>query len=78
MILFCPFAPSAEYLPRRMETIDWLVNNSIVLLNMGWEIITLPCEKVTDYEDKFRVLWGKYDLIILEHDIVPPMRLRGY
>jgi len=73
MILFHPFSPDPAYLERRSETIDWLVNNSVNILDLGWEIITYPCEKTSDYEDKFRELWGKDDLIIWEHDIVPTM-----
>jgi len=73
MILFHPFSPNPAHLERRIETMDWLVNNTVKILDLGWEMITHPCEKTSDYEDKFRELWGKDDLIIWEHDIVPTM-----
>jgi hypothetical protein len=55
----------------------WLDGNRDSLTKAGVTVVEWPCEDNTpgasDYERKFRQLWGKDDLIVVEHDVVPTM-----
>jgi len=64
MIIYHPYSVTPETLSRYVET--WTALSSI-----SSQVIHKPCLAENDYEQGLLELWGKDDICIVEHDIVP-------
>ena len=42
---------------------------------IGWDVLLRPCPTETAYEAGLRRWWGRRDLIVLEHDLDPTLRM---
>ena len=71
MILYHPYAEALLNDPRPAATWAFLQSAEPHLTAHGWTLHHQPCGQDTRYEDGLKALWGRDDLTILEHDLVP-------
>ena len=67
-LLYC-YNPAPEYDERRRESERWIQE-----INKYIQVVKQPCTGIRDYPNCVKEVWGESNLIILEQDIVPPMR----
>lgn len=66
MTVLHPYSTKPETFSRQAET--WAALSRI---RKHWQVVDRPCTRETDYENALRELWGRDDILIIEHDVVP-------
>jgi len=68
MIIYHPYSTTPETLSRQVET--WTALSSV-----SSQVVHKPCLTENDYEQGLLELWGKDNIYIVEHDIVPMLEM---